>query len=146
MWFSISFLENIVNFYFILTWCDHKGFWGSKPKKMNKRKALWWKAKVWNPSLMEQYHQPLKAKHNKALPIDGDGKGRCGLLWLFFSLFVFLQVMSNASFIVQWRSLCSRFFIQGCLVMLLVLHYYFVGLQSRRISRQKKWLTKNLVM
>jgi len=87
---------------------------------------------------MEQYHQPLKAKHNKALPIDGDGKGRCGLLWLFFSLFVFLQVMSNASFIVQWRSLCSRFFIQGCLVMLLVLHYYFVGLQSRRISRQKK--------
>jgi hypothetical protein len=46
------------------------------------------------------------------LPIDGDGKGRCGLLWLFFSLFVFLQVMRIASFIVQQHSLCCRFFIQ----------------------------------
>jgi hypothetical protein len=60
---------------------------------------------------MEQYHQLLKAKHNKT--IDGDGKGRCGLLWLFFSLFVFLQVMSIAGFIVQQHSLCCRLFHLG---------------------------------
>jgi hypothetical protein len=74
----------------------------------------------------------------RLLPIDGDGKGRCGLLWFFFSLFAFLQVMSIASFIVQWRFLCSRLFIQGCLVMLLVFHCCFVGLQSRRMSKRKK--------
>ncbi len=61
---------------------------------------------AWQSNIINHWKQNT----TRFLPIDGDGKGRCGLLWLFFSLFVFLQVMSNASFIVQWRSLCSRFF------------------------------------
>lgn len=77
----------------------------------------------------DKSHQPLKAKCDKILAVDGDGKCYVWKVWfLFLCWFVLLQVKSIWVFL---RLFVCSFFMASALGEFCVVLWFLLGHQSR---------------
>jgi len=95
-------------------------------EKLRDETLSWWSSTI----------NPWKQNRTRLLPIDGDGDVDC---YGYFFLCLFSCKLWALQVLLFNSALCVvGFSFKECLVMLWVLHYCFVGLQSRRMSRRKK--------